>query len=293
MGARVVLALLWLLHWLPLRVLAALGRGLGALLWALARRRREVALANLRLCFPHWTQAKRLQVAREHFGWMGRSLLERSLLFYASPARMKRLLHVEGDVQWAERTGQPVMWLLPHFVGLEFIAPALMLFQGRPAVDIYQEQSNPVFDRAMLHGRQRFDPARSFVFERDEGIRPVIRAIKQGAGFVNAADMDFGPKDSAFVPFFGVPACTLLAPGRMAHSLKLHVQGVVVTMLPGGQGWRVRFMDGPEGFANADAEAGALAFNQWLEQLILEQPAQYFWVHRRFKTRPEGQPPVY
>ncbi|EHR69506.1 Lauroyl/myristoyl acyltransferase [Burkholderiales bacterium JOSHI_001] len=292
-GAYAVVGLMWLLHWLPLALLAPLGRGLGRLLWWVGRSRRHVALTNLRLCFPHKTEAERVALARDHFGWLGRSLLERSLMWFASPARLKRIIHVEGDVGWADRTGAPVMWLMPHFVGLEFCAPALMLFQGRAAVDVYQRQSNPVFDAWLNRGRQRFDPARSILIDRALGVRPVMRAIQNGAGFVNGADMDFGIKDSAFIPFFGVPACTLLAPGRMARTLGLQVQPVVVTLLPGGQGWRVRFMPAPEGFPDADAQAGARALHRWLEALIEETPAQYFWVHRRFKTRPEGEPPVY
>jgi KDO2-lipid IV(A) lauroyltransferase len=293
MGARLVIALLWLLHWLPLPLLAPLGWGFGRLLWWLARGRRQVALVNLRLCLPELGEAQRLALAREHFGWMGRSLLERGLLWFASPARLKRLIRVEGDIGLAERSAEPVMWLLPHFVGLEFMAPALMLYQRKPAADVYQPQRNPVFDAWMHHGRTRFDPQRSLLFNRHQGIRPVMRAIQAGAGFVNAPDMDFGPKDSAFVPFFGVPACTLLAPARMAHGMGMRVQPAVATLLPGGRGYVLHFMPAPSGFVQADAAAGAAALNRWLEARIREQPAQYFWVHRRFKTRPPGEPPVY
>lgn len=292
-GARLAIALLWLLHWLPLPLLAPLGLGLGRLLWWLAGSRRHVALTNLRLCLPELGQAQRLALARAHFGWLGRSLLERGILWFAPPARLKRLIRVEGDIGLAERSAEPVMWLLPHFVGLEFLAPALMLFQTKPAADIYQPQRNPVFDRWMHHGRTRFDPRRSLLFNRHQGIRPVMRAIQTGAGFVNAPDMDFGPKDSAFVPFFGVPACTLLAPARMAHGMGMRVQPVVATLLPGGRGYVLRFMPAPDGFAQADAAAGAAAMNQWLQGQVREQPAQYFWVHRRFKTRPPGELPVY
>ena len=98
MGARILLGLLWLLHCLPLRVQAALGRGLGRLLYALAGARRRIALRNIALCLPEQTPAQHEALAREHFGWLGRSLLERGLLWWASPSRLKRLIHVEGDV---------------------------------------------------------------------------------------------------------------------------------------------------------------------------------------------------
>ena len=97
---RLLLVLLWLLHWLPLPVLAWLGRGLGRLLWPLAGARRRIALRNLELCFPERTEAERRAIAYAHFQWLGRSFLERSLLWYASPARLKRLIQVEGPVNF-------------------------------------------------------------------------------------------------------------------------------------------------------------------------------------------------
>lgn len=289
--ARLLIGLLWLLHWLPLPVLVRLGRGLGALLWLLAGSRRRIALRNLELCFPELDPAAREALAREHFALMGRSFLERGLLWFASEARLRRMMHVEGDIALADRSEQPVMWLLPHFVGLEWAAPALMLMQGTPAVDVYQAQSNEVFDKQMLAGRARF--GNSAFVDRHDGIRPVLRYIRQGYGFVNAPDMDFGEKDSAFVPFFGVPACTLLAPGRMAASQRMIVQPLVVTMLPGGQGFKVEACAPIPDYPSGDALKDAHLLHGWLEQRIRANPAQYLWVHKRFKTRPPGEPSLY
>lgn len=290
-GAWLAIGLLWLLHWLPLPVLAALGRGLGALLYRLAHARRKVCLRNLALCFPEQTEAQREALAREHFGWMGRSILERGLLWFAPEARLRRLMVFEGDIGQAERSTQPVMWLLPHFAGLDWAAPALMLGQSKPGVDVYQRQSNPVFDAALKRGRSRFGTS-AFVDRRD-GIRPVIKLIRQGYGFVNAPDMDFGRDSSVFVPFFGVPASTLLAPGKMAASLGMTVLPLIVHMLPGGKGYRVIAPPPIEGFPSGDATADAAHLNLWLEARIREAPAQYLWVHKRFKTRPEGEPGLY
>ena len=291
LGARAAIALLWLLHWLPLPLLAALGRALGALLWRLAGSRRRIALRNLELCFPEQHAAEREQLAREHFGWMGRSILERGLLWFASRERLLRLMSFEGDIHQAERSEQPVMWLLPHFAGLDWAAPALMLGQARPGVDVYQRQSNAVFDAALMRGRGRFGTS-AFV-DRHDGIRPVIKLIRQGYGFVNAPDMDFGRDNSAFVPFFGVPACTLLAPAKMAASLRMTVLPLIVLMKPGGQGYRVLAPPPLEGFPSGDALADTERLNRWLEARIRECPAQYLWVHKRFKTRPEGEQALY
>lgn len=288
---RAVLILLWLLHWLPLPLLALLGRGLGMLLWPLAGSRRRIALRNLELCFPDWLEARRRALAFEHFQWLGRSLLERGLLWYASPARLRRLMHVEGPASFADTHPGPVMWLVPHFMGLDVAGAAVQLFIARPGCSIYQAQSNPVFDRALRRARLRYGNAK--IFARNETAKPLMRAIKDGMGFFNLPDMDFGAKDAAFVPFFGVPAATLLAPSRMARLLGMKVQPVIAEMLPGGRGYRVRFHEPWAGFPTTDAVADTAWMNRWIEDRIRENPAQYLWVHKRFKTRPEGEAPLY
>ena len=291
MGARFLLATLWLLHWLPLGVQAALGRSLGRLLYATAGARRHIALRNLALCLPEQSQAQREQLAREHFLWLGRSILERGLLWYASPARLKRLIHVEGDVSLAERSERPVMWLVPHFMALDVAGAAVLLFQARKGISIYQEQSDAVMDAAIRRGRLRLGNAE--IFPRDDSAKALFRAIRRGDAFFNLPDMDFGARDAAFVPFFGVPAATLLAPSRLARALNMVVQPVVAETLPGGQGYRVRFMPAWTDFPSDDALADTAAMNRWIEAEIRRSPAQYLWVHKRFKTRPAGEAALY
>ncbi len=290
-AARLLLAVVWLLHWLPLGLQALFGEMLGALLWRFGRKRREVALRNLELCMPELVPPIRERLAREHFGWLGRSLLERGLLWYASPARLRRLIRIEGDVHFADRTGRPVMWLVPHFMALDVAGVATQIFQKRKVGSIYQAQSNAVLDAAMRRGRLRFNGGE--LFSRHDTALPLVRAIKRGFVFFNLPDMDFGPRDAAFVPFFGVPAATLLAPSRMARSLGMTVQPVVAEVLPGGEGYRVRFLEPWSDWPSDDPEADALRMNQWIETEIRRNPAQYLWVHKRFKTRPSGQRSVY
>ena len=291
MTSRALLTLLWLLHWLPLGVLALLGNGLGRLGWHLASSRRKVALRNLELCFPELSSAERVRLAREHFRWLGRSLLERGLLWYASPERLRRLIRVEGEVQLAERSDRPVMWLAPHFMGLDVAGASVLLFQKRKGISIYQAQSDPVMDAALRRGRLRFGNAE--IFSRDHAAKALVRAIRKGDGFFNLPDMDFGARDAAFVPFFGVPAVTLLAPSRLAKALDMIVQPIVAEILPGGRGYRVRFEEPWSGFPSDDPVADAARMNRWIESEIRRNPAQYLWVHRRFKTRPPGEPSLY
>jgi KDO2-lipid IV(A) lauroyltransferase len=291
LGARLLLLAVWLLHWLPLAVLAPLGRGLGRVLHAGAGKRRRVALRNVELCLPELGAAQRAALVREHFAWLGRSLLERALLWYAGKARLRRLIHVEGDVHLAERSARPVMWLVPHFLGLDVAGAAVQLFQAQPAFDVYSPQSNAVLDAALLKGRSRLGTAE--FYRRQDGARVIVRAIRRGRAFFNPADMDFGLRDAAFVPFFGQSAATLLAPSRLARSLGMVVQPVVARMLPGGQGYVVRFLPPWTDWPSADPLADAARMNRFIEQQVRLNPAQYLWVHKRFKTRPAGAPSVY
>jgi KDO2-lipid IV(A) lauroyltransferase len=282
---------LWLVHWLPLGVQAALGRALGRLLHRFAGSRRRIALRNIELCFPELDAEARRALVHEHFLWLGRSIVERGLLWYASPERLKRLIHVEGDVRLAERSERPVMWLVPHFMALDVAGVSVLLFQKRKGVSIYQEQSNVVMDRALRRGRLRLGNAE--IFSRTDAAKPLLRAIRRGDAFFNLPDMDFGERDAAFVPFFGIAAATLLAPSRLAHAMKMVVQPVLAEMLPGGQGYRVRFLDPWEHFPTDDPIADTAAVNRWIESQIRAAPAQYLWVHKRFKTRPPGEPSLY
>ncbi len=291
MGARFLLATLWLLHWLPLALLAPVGSSIGRALFVLAGSRRRVVLRNLELCFPERSADGRLALAREHFRWLGRSIVERGLLWYASPARLKRLIRVEGEVDLAERSERPVMWLVPHFMALDVAGTATQLFQKRFVASIYQQQTDAVMDAAIRAGRVRFGLAE--VFPRSDSAKPLLRAIRKGTAFFNLPDMDFGERDAAFVPFFGVPAATLLAPSRMARAMNMVVQPVLAKMLPGGQGYVVHFLPPWTDFPTDDALADTTRMNRWIEDQIRADPAQYLWVHKRFKTRPAGEPAIY
>jgi KDO2-lipid IV(A) lauroyltransferase len=161
--AHSMLLLLRAVQVLPLALQAALGVGLGRLLYALAGSRRRIALRNLELCLPDLSLAERERIARRNFEWIARSFLERGLLWFASPERLKQVMHVEGDVGFAERhPDTPVMWLVPHFVGLDVAGSTTQLFQARPVCSVYQRQSNAVFDAAILAGRSRFGNGKIF-----------------------------------------------------------------------------------------------------------------------------------
>ncbi|MCU1376807.1 MAG: lipid biosynthesis acyltransferase [Actinomycetia bacterium] len=286
---RVALAIIWLLHFLPLSVLALIGRGFGLLVYAVARDRRRVARINLRLCFPEWTEAQRRRVSRRNFQAFGRAVLERGVLWWASKERILRIVRIEGLEHWQAVADGPVIWLAPHFVGLDM--GGTRLAAEYEAASMYSRQKDPVLDRILYHGRTRFVMPR--LVSRQEGLRPLVRVMREGVPFYYLPDLDFGPRDSVFVPFFGVPAATITGLSRMARLARAAVVPVITRQLPGGRGYVLQFYPAWDNFPTDDPEADARRMNAFIEARVRETPEQYHWLHKRFKTRPPGEPSVY
>ena len=286
---RLMLGLMWMLHWLPLPVLGRIGEAVGALLFALVKSRRRITLTNLRLCLPRLSEAERHVIARRHFQAYARSVLERGILWWASEARLRRLIQVEPGVPLEQIAAGPTILLCPQFVSLDVAGVAVMLETS--LCSIYTRQQNRVFDEALRKGRSRFRPIK--IVPRADGIKPIIRAMRDGLPFFMLPDMDFGPKDAEFVPFFGIPAATLTAPARIAAATGARVIPVVATYLPGYRGWKVRFYPAWENYPGDDLAAATRHMNAFIEARVLEAPSEYFWAHKRFKTRPPGAPGLY
>lgn len=286
---RLLLALMWVLHWLPLPLLGRFGSAVGSVLFVLLKTRRRIALTNLRLCMPELSEAERVTLARQHFQAYSRSVWERAILWWAPKARLQRLIKVEPGVPLAAIQAGPVILLCPHFVCLDVAGVAAMLETN--VCSMYVQQKNKVFDEVLRRGRSRFRPVQ--LFSRKEGVKPIIRALREGLPYFMLPDMDFGDKDSAFVPFFGIPAATLTAPGRIAAVTGAAVIPVIATFLPNYQGWRVKFYPAWENYPGQDMAEAARRMNAFIEERVLEAPSEYFWTHKRFKTRPDGVPSVY
>jgi KDO2-lipid IV(A) lauroyltransferase len=289
MLTRVALAALWLLHFLPLALLVPLGRLLGLALYALLRERREVTLTNLALCFPELHETERRRLARRHFQVFGRSLLEHGILWWSRRERILRLVRIEGLEHWRAVADRPVIWLAPHFVGLDM--GGVRLTAEYPLVSMYSHQKDPVFDAILYHGRTRF--VKPELYSRQEGVRSVVKALRRGLPFYYLPDMDFGPRDSIFVPFFGVSAATVTGLSRIARLAGAVVVPAVTRQLPGTAGYVLTFYPAWEDFPGADLAADTRRMNAFIEARVREMPEQYFWLHKRFKTRPPGEPRYY
>lgn len=284
---RFVLCLLWILRWLPQTWVAAMGKGLGSVLYRFGRRR--VTLINLRHCFPTQTEVTRIETGRRVFQNLARATLEMGHMWYAPPVEAMsrvRLIDRQYVDEWLGKA--PVILLAPHFVGLDF-GGAKMSAEYPEVFSMYSTQKNRVFDRALRRARQRWNGAA--LVTRQQGLRPVLKALKANKLFYYLPDMDFGAKDAVFVDFFGVKTATVTALSRLCEISGAKVVPVITRQT--AEGYETCCYPAWENFPTDDAEADARRMNAFLEARILEMPDQYFWVHKRFKTRPDGETSFY
>lgn len=283
--------LLWLLRGfvlLPYPVVRATGELAGSAAYRLAAPRRRVARVNLQLCMPELSDAERERLVREHFRHYARSFFDRFILWHGSPDRIRRLVRVEnGELLDGLAQREPLIVLAPHFLGMD--AGGLRLALDHRMATMYANQSNPVLNEAMRRGRMRFnDPV---LLTRQDGIRGAVRLLRERVPFMLLPDMDLGPRDAVFVPFFGVPAATVTVLPRLAKMTGARVLPAVTRMTR--DGYVVTLHPPWAGYPGEDTEAATRQMNAFIEARVREMPAQYLWTHKRFKTRPPGVPPVY
>lgn len=280
---------LWLLHWLPLALQAAIGNALGWLLSMLPGRRRRIAATNLALCFPDTPEPVRQRWLRQTYQASVRAVLEHGVLWWSSEARQRRLIQIDNPEAALGDGKRPVIWLAPHFVGLDM--GGVLLAMNYQIATMYAPSKNPVSDKMMLHGRSRF--ASPVLISKSSGIKPILKALKNGQPLYYLPDQDHGRHNAVFVPFFGVPAATVSALPRLAKLTNAQVIPVTTTQLPGGRGYRVRFYPPWDNYPSGDLEADVARMNSFIEERVRETPEQYLWLHRRFKTRPPGEASLY
>lgn len=273
----------------PLPVVRGLGAALGLLLWLLAARRRHIADVNLRLCFPEWDDAQRRAQVRRHFIAFGQSVLDRAWLWHAPEAVLRERLQWRGEVGALTEPG-PLVVFAPHFVGLDAGGLAVSMALRPAAVAfIFVAQSNPVVEQWVRAGRERTGNTRPYF--RHEGMRQILSGLKRGDVLHLSPDMDFNRTESIFVPFMGVQAATVPSLSRLARVAGARVVPVVTRMTP--TGYSIEAHAPLAGFPSEDLVADTARMNEVLAGYIRTMPEQYHWVHRRFKTRPEGEPGVY
>jgi len=286
---RASIGLLWLAACLPYRVQMALGRRLGRLMLRFGRRRREIARTNLKLCFPAMDDNEREALLARHFESLGMGFMETALSWWGSDAKLHAMTRLEGmqHLDEALAHGHGVLLVAAHFTTLEIGARLLALTV--PLHPMYRPHNNPVFERLQAASRSRHSEG---AIARND-IRATVRTLRRNACVWYAPDQDFGRRQSVFVPFLGVPASTLTATSRLARMSGARVVPMTQQRLPGGAGYRVVLEPSLTRFPSGDDSEDARRINAVFEKWVRENPADYLWVHRRFKTRPEGEPPLY
>ena len=272
----------------PMALRIGLAAVIGELGWLAVARRRRIADANLRACFPQMTGGQRRRIARHMFRHVARGLLDYGVLWQCSAERLRQFVRVEGAEHLEAAAGRPLILLSPHFVGLD--AGGLRLTTERRMATLYAPQSNPVWDEKLRAGRARFNEP-VLIAKRGFDLRTALRALRDGLPFYYLPDMDIGGANSIFAPFFGVPAATLPMVSRLARSTGAQVMMAVTEQTPDGY---VVHLEAPwTDFPGASVEEDTARMNREIERWVLRMPDQYLWTHRRFKTRPPGAPAIY
>jgi len=273
---------------LPLRVLRGMGWLIGQALYLLAAPRRRVTLRNLELCFPEFTEAQRHRWARESFVGFCQTWLDRSWLWFAPRETVLQRVKLQGALD--ELLGDtPTIIFAPHFYGMDAGGSALTLHTDRAFTSIFTPQPDPAVDMWIRNGRQRFGNVR--MLNRGDGVKPILSGLRKGGLLYLLPDMDFGRNDSLFVPFYGVTAATVPSLSRFARLGRAKVISMVTRITP--TGYVAEISPAWPNYPTEDAEADTALMNRNLQSYIDVSPGQYYWVHKRFKTRPEGDPSMY
>lgn len=280
--------LLRLLACLPYKIVARLGNSIGSGLYRLKSKRKHIVLTNLRLCFPDMPETERQTLGLACFQHVIRSYLERGVQWYGNKQTIQRLVEIDSAIPLADHYDQPTIFLGFHFSAIE--AGSMYYSTLHPVASVYTPMSDAATDSIALKQRSRFG---TNMIPRHSSARNIVKVLRSGVPVMLAADMDFGLRDSVFVPFFGVQASTLTSVSRLAQLTGARVVPFVTEVLPDFKGYKLRIMAPLANYPSGDLEADALYTNQYLETEILKIPEQYYWVHRRFKRRPENFPHVY
>ncbi|WP_144631524.1 lysophospholipid acyltransferase family protein [Bordetella genomosp. 13] len=259
----------------------------------LAGRRAGIVRRNLQLCFPEQPDAVREQWLRDHFRALCQSIVDRGLLWYGDPAVIRDTVALEGEAQIADlhAQGRSVILLAPHFTSLDAAATRLTMVVPSGAT-MYTPQRDPAIDAIVRLGRARFNEVH--LVNRKDGVRDLIRHLRELRPVYYLPDMDFGRAGSVFAPFFGVPAATLLATAQLARKWNAAVLPIVDFWDPATGKYKVRVLPALADFpGEGSLEEATARLNREIESWVRECPSQYYWVHRRFKTRPEGEPKLY
>ena len=284
------LSIVWCVGKLPFTAQRVLGRAFGVLTARLPGERRRVAERNIQLCFPDLDATHRAQLLHASLRDLGMLLVEFALAWFGSARALARVPCAISGLEHLERCraqGRGVLLVGAHFSHLELCAR--LVSQRIRIAGMYRVMDDPVFERAVLQARLRYAQA---MFAKED-LRRIVKYMKSGGTVWYAPDQDMRGKDSVFVPFFGVPAATITATHHLARLSGAAVIPFFHRRNADGRGYTIRLEAPLESFPSADVAVDTARVNAIVERMVREAPAQYLWIHKRFKTRPEGAAPLY
>ena len=288
---QVGVALLRLLALLPYPLLVSLGYGLGFIAARIPSDRNRVVKTNLRLCFPKLNPAEIDRLSKQHWRLLGRSLVEKSIIWCGSSKQLSKMIEVKSAVDLSSK--KPRILVNMHFTGIEgsIILSALSKEKHWPRTSgFFQRMKNPFFNQQIVEWRNRFG---GNSIDRQGNAKAIIREIRNGDFIIIAPDIDLGLKDSEFVPFFGIQTNTITTISRLAKITGAEVCLMTTTLKADESGYLCEIREPLENFTGADPKSDTARLNRYFEQEIRLRPAEYYWVHKRFKNRPNSAPSPY
>ena len=284
------LGVLWLWVQLPYPVLCFLGTRIGAMARPFLKRRESIARKNLELCFPQHSAEEREKMIAENFRSLGMALVETGMAWFWPDRRIARWTEVIGmeHIRDGQAQKRGILLVGIHFLTLEL--GARQFGMQEPGIGVYRPNDNPLIDWLQTWGRLRSN--KSMLDRKD--LKGMIKALKKGEVVWYAPDHDYGPRSSVFVPLFAVEqAATTTGTWMLARMSGACLVPFVPRRKPDGKGYQLIMLPPECSPPLDDAETTAAWMNKVVEKCIMMAPEQYMWLHRRFKTRPEGVPSRY
>jgi KDO2-lipid IV(A) lauroyltransferase len=280
-------ALLKILSLLPYKLLVSIGYGLGFIAARLPGDRNRVVKTNLQLCFPDLNENEINDLSKKHWRLLGRSLVEKSIIWLGSENQLSRMIEVRSAIDLTTR--KPRILVNMHFTGIEgsIILSALAKRMNWPRTSgFFQRMKNPFFNQKIIAWRNRFG---GNSIDRQGNAKTIIREIRNGDFIIIAPDIDLGLKDSEFVPFFGIQTNTITTISRLAAITGADVCMMVTSLKEDESGYLCEISKPLENFPGVDPKTDTARLNQYFEKEIRLRPAEYYWVHKRFKNRPHDE----
>ena len=272
---------------IPFRLQVFFGKMIGKLIYLVMTKLRKIAYTNISNCFPEKKQPQVTLLVKKHFEAVGVSLFETANAYYASDKKIKKMITINNEQHFTEALKKEggIILLCSHFMPLMLGSRALLI--KHTIANIYRPQNNKLFDQVMVKGYVK----NGAVMIKSTDTRSIVKAINNSLPIWYAPDQDLGRNNSIFAPLFGIQTATASATSRLAKNNNTRV--IPYSFIRTKHGYEMSFDKPLKNYPSGDAIQDASKTNQILEKQILKNPEQYLWIHRRFKTRPDGEKNFY